>query len=51
MSKIWTRHNGQQFELKHENGEWWHRQENEGDDKWKKGMPTDVSPNPTQPLT
>jgi hypothetical protein len=51
MSKIWTNRNGQKFELKHENGEWWYRQDGEGDDKWKSGMPADFSEKPTEPLT
>jgi hypothetical protein len=39
MFVIWMDLNDQQFEMKQENGEWWYRKQDEGDDKWKKGRP------------
>ena len=51
MSAIWTDQNNQKFEIKQENGEWWHRKQGEGDDKWKKGIPPGFSQKAMNPLT
>jgi hypothetical protein len=51
MAKIWTHPNGQNFEMKKEDGEWWHRRQGKGDDKWKHGTPPGFSQKPTRPLS